>query len=98
MSSSRIALEQPREEFGLYGRLLFSVKCILRRRLEQSFHFLRNHEDGRSWMRRVRLVIAGVANILLAFKTHRLSPSLKQLTCGSYPMLAPETRCVLGFW
>jgi hypothetical protein len=40
-------------------------------------------------MRQVRLVIAGMANILLAFKTHRLSPSLKQLTCGSYPMLAP---------
>ena len=62
---SWFALEPPGEEHGLYGRLLFSVKCSLRRRLEHKSLFFANHDDGRSRTRWVRPVIGRLASLLL---------------------------------
>jgi len=72
----RLALKPPREESGLYGRLLFSVKCFLRvGGLNNSFIFFADHDDGRSRIRQVQLVFKGLASILLVLMTHRINPT-----------------------
>lgn len=72
---SRRLQEPPREKCGLYGRLLFAVKCFLHGGLNNTFIFFADHDDGRSWTRWVRPVIGELASILLVFKTHGISPT-----------------------